>query len=333
MASQDWLHKDFYAELGVTKTATSTEIKKAYRKLARQYHPDQNPNDKSAEEKFKRISEAYHVLSDETERKQYDALRTMGGGNTRFAGGNGSGGFEEFFTSFGGRGGNFQGNFAGGNTNSGVDDFLSSLFGGGRNEGGNFTGFPGFGARKTAQRGTDAHVSISIPFTEAIAGTTVKVSPQGESLTVRIPAGVTSGQKIRVAGKGQPGQNGGASGDMLITVNVEPHPVYELRGKDVYVNVPIAFDEAALGATIEVPMVTGEIVKVKIPAGSSTDKILRVRGKGIIDTSGKSSDLYVRLKVVVPKTMSEETRAAVEAFREASAGADPREEFRKLAKI
>ncbi len=333
MASQDWLHKDFYAELGVAKTASSVEIKKAYRKLARQYHPDQNPNDKNAEEKFKRISEAYHVLSDETERKQYDALRTMGGGGARFTGGNGSGGFEDIFASFGGRGGNFQGNFAGGNANAGFDDFLSSLFGGGRNENSNFTGFPGFGARKTVQRGTDTHTSISIPFTDAIAGTTVKLSPQGESLTVRIPAGVTSGQKIRVAGKGQPGQNGGASGDMLITVNVEPHPVYELRGKDVYMNVPVAFDEAALGATIEVPIVTGEIVKVKIPAGSSTDKILRVRGKGIIDTSGKSSDLYVRLKVVVPKTMSEETRAAVEAFREASAGADPREEFRQLAKL
>ncbi len=325
MAAQDWMQKDFYKSLGVKKTASADEIKKAYRKLARKYHPDQNPNDKVAEEKFKEVSEAYQVLSDEQDRKQYDAIRSMSGGGARFAPG-GSGGFEDLFSMFNG-GGSTQGA-------TGFEDILSSVFGGGNPSGADpRTGFSGFGGRRRPERGADIRATTSIPLREAAKGTTVKVATGKTTVTARIPEGVVSGQKIRLAGKGQPGINGGSAGDIIITVQVEPHPVYELKGKDVYINVPISFDEAALGATVEVPTLDGSVVGVKIPAGSSTDKILRVRNKGMKNSRGQASDLYVRLKVVVPKNMSAQTREAVEAFRASVGDADPRIEFKNLAKI
>lgn len=348
MASQDWLEKDFYQILGVEKTATQDEIKKAYRKLARKYHPDQNPGDKAAEERFKKITEAHSVLSNEQDRKQYDALRAMGGGGARFSAGGAGGGFEDIFSMFngGGQGFNAQGfnaggqNFGAGQTPPGFEDILSQMFGAGApksdGRGGfgsqGFGGFGGFGSRR-AERGADINTEVSIPLREAVKGTTVKISTFGKNLSAKIPAGVSDGQKIRISGKGHPGKNGGKDGDILVKVKIEPHPVYELRGKDVYVNVPVGFDEAALGATIEVPTLDGELVRVKVPAGSSSDKVMRVRGKGMTDTRGETSDLYVRLKVVVPKTLSEEARAAVEAFREASTDADPRIDFREMAQI
>ncbi|MDY5584763.1 MAG: J domain-containing protein [Arcanobacterium sp.] len=343
MASQDWLEKDFYQILGVEKTATQDEIKKAYRKLARKYHPDQNPGDKAAEERFKKITEAHSVLSNEQDRKQYDAIRAMGGGGARFSAGGSGGGFEDIFSMFngGGQGFNANGqNFGSGQTPPGFEDILSQMFGAGApqadgrggfgNQG--FGGFGGFGSRR-AERGADINTEVSIPLRDAVKGTTVKISTAGKTLSAKIPAGVSDGQKIRISGKGNSGKNGGQPGDILVKVKVEPHPVYELRGKDVYINVPVGFDEAALGATIEVPTLEGELVRVKVPAGSSSDKVMRVRGKGMKNTRGEASDLYVRLKVVVPKTLSDEARVAVEAFREASAGADPRLDFREMAQI
>ena len=184
------------------------------------------------------------------------------------------------------------------------------------------------------QRGADVQSSVSIPLRDAVKGVTVKVGmASGRQVTARIPAGVADGQKIRIAGKGSPGQNGGEAGDIIVTVHVEPHPVYELKGKDVYVNVPVTFDEAALGATIEVPTISGEIVKVKVPAGSSTDKLMRVKDKGLTGKRGAAGHMYVRVKVVVPQKLSNESRAAVEAFRQAADGADPRAEFREMAKV
>ncbi|MCI5826116.1 MAG: DnaJ domain-containing protein [Arcanobacterium sp.] len=348
MASQDWLEKDFYASLGVQKSATQDEIKKAYRKLARTYHPDQNPGDKAAEEKFKEISEAYQVLSNEEDRKQYDAIRAMGAGGARFsAGGPGGGGFDDIFSMFNGGNGNVRfstnGTSFGGAGSPGLDDILSQMFGGAaptRNSTGGYgaagaSGAGGFGSfLHRPQRGKDVTASISLPLRDAVSGATVKVnSGNGRKVTAKIPAGVTDGQKIRIAGKGGAGANGGEPGDILITVHVEPHPVYELKGKDVYVNVPVSFDEAALGATIEVPTLHGDVVKVKIPAGSNTDKLLRVKGKGIASARAGAGNLFVRVKVVVPKQLSETSRAAVEAFREASHGADPRAEFREMARV
>ncbi|MFC5369578.1 DnaJ C-terminal domain-containing protein [Arcanobacterium bovis] len=335
MASQDWMQKDFYATLGVDKSASQDDIKKAYRKLARKYHPDQNPGDKAAENKFKEVSEAFQVLSNEQDRKQYDAIRTMSGGGARFSpGAGGAGGFEDVFSSMFG-GGNVRFNTGGGAPNPGFEDILSSMFGAGAPKAdsqGGFGGFGGFGSRRR-ERGDDVITNASIPLRDAIGGTTVSVTTPSGKVTARIPAGVTDGQKIRIKGKGQPGINGGESGDILIKVAVEPHPVYELRGKDVYINVPVAFDEAALGATVDVPTLYGETVHVKVPEGSSSDKTLRVRGRGVQPTKGEAGDMYVRLKVVVPKKMSEETRAAVEAFRKASEGADPRAEFQKMAQV
>ncbi|MDD7687460.1 MAG: DnaJ C-terminal domain-containing protein [Actinomycetaceae bacterium] len=353
MASQDWLEKDFYQALGVAKSATQDDIKKAYRKLARKYHPDQNSGDKKAEEKFKEISEAYQVLSNEEDRRQYDAIRAMGAGGARFsAGGSGSGGFDDIFSMFNGAGFNGTGGnvrfSTGGAGSPGLDDILSQMFGGGSSASGGAGGYSGgYGSAGSAgaggafgsflrrpQRGKDVTASISLPLRDAVSGATVKVgSANGRKVTAKIPAGVADGQKIRIAGKGGAGQNGGEPGDILVTVHVEPHPVYELKGKDVYVNVPVSFDEAALGATIEVPTLQGDTVRVKIPAGSSTDKLMRVKGKGLSSGRASAGNMFVRVKVVVPKKLSEESRAAVEAFRRAAHGADPRAEFREMAQI
>lgn len=326
MASQDWMQKDFYKVLGVEKTATAEQVKKAYRKLARRYHPDQNPGDKAAEEKFKQISEAYQVLSNEQDRRQYDALRAMGGGGARFAPG-GNGGFEDVYSMF--NGGNVRFQTKGGS--AGFEDVLSGMFGSRGARGSGFGGFGGFARRP--QRGEDVRAKVSIPLREAAKGTTLHISVEGRSIAARIPAGIGNGRKVRIAGKGAPGRNGGAPGDILLEVNVEPHPVYELKGRDVYVNVPVSFAEAALGAEAEIPTLNGSTVKVKIPAGSSSDKLLRVRGQGISGAQGKAGDLYARLKVVVPKKMSDETRAAVEAFRKSTQDADPRAEFMKMAQV
>ncbi|OCA94782.1 DnaJ C-terminal domain-containing protein [Actinobaculum suis] len=337
-ASQDWLEKDFYAELGVSKDASQDDIKKAYRKLSRKWHPDRNAGSKEAEEKFKKIGEAYQVLSNPEERKQYDAIRALGGGGARFrAGGSGSAGdagsFEDlFFAMFGtpGAGGS-------GNTHSwtyrsgdgGFSDPFSGLFGGSTG------GFGGFGSQRRATRGQDFQAEISLPLRQAVAGATVKINTrQGKAVTARVPAGVSDGQTIRIPGKGGPGTNGGPNGDILVKIHVEPHPVYEVDGDDVYVNLPVSFSEAALGATVTVPTLEGKQVRVKIPAGSSTDKVLRVRGKGLKKKNGiGNGNMYVRIKVVVPKKMSAEAARAVEDFAQATAGADPRADFAQLAEM
>ena len=329
MANQDWIGKDFYSALGVSKDASAEEIKKAYRKLARQYHPDKNPGDSAAEERFKEVGEAYQVLSNEEDRKQYDAIRAFGAGGPRFtAGGGNDAGFEDMFSSmFGGGGGSFgsytYGNGANAST-GGFEDILNMFGGSGRGGSSRF----GFNSSRRASRGEDLVTKVSIPLRQAASGTTVKITTaSGRSVTAKIPAGISAGQKIRVPGKGGAGVNGGPDGDILVTVDIEKHPVYELKGKDVYVDVPISFAEAALGATIKIPTLEGKTVLVKIPEGSSTDKLLRVRSKGL-----KGGDMYVRLKVVVPKKLSEDARKAVEDFASATGDADPRAEFNTLAR-
>ena len=200
MASQDWLDKDFYKILGVAKDAQEAEIKKTYRKLARQFHPDSNPGDAKAEAKFKEISEAFSVLSDAEQRKEYDAVRAMGGGARFTAGGQGQGG--------------------------GFEDVFSNLFGGG---GRGFPGGFGGGFDFGPQPGVDLTARTSIDFIDSIKGATIKLSLQGmEPLNVKIPAGVQDGQKIKLRGKGRPSPNGGPSGDLIVTVRVKPHPVLSL---------------------------------------------------------------------------------------------------------
>ena len=324
MTGQDWLEKDFYAELGVPKDADAETIKKAYRKLARQYHPDQNPGDATAEERFKSLGEAYAVLSDPEQRKQYDALRTMAGGGARFSAGSGGAGatgagFEDLFSDmFGGAagGGGPRVRYTSTGTGQGApgfEDLFSGMFGGG-----------GFGSRRRPQRGADVTTSASLPFRNAVEGATVQLTVEGRTMTVRIPPGVHDGQKIRLRGKGRPGTNGGEAGDLIVTVDVEPHPLFSLDGNNVRLTVPITFDEAALGATIEVPTLDGRPVKLKVPAGTPSGRTLRVRRKGLHVKNGPDGDLLVTVNVVVPSRLSGAAKDAVKKFAEANDGADPR---------
>lgn len=339
MTGQDWFDKDFYAVLGVPKDADDTAIKKAYRKLARSLHPDRNPGDEQAEERFKDVGEAYDVLSDPEKRQQYDAMRAMAGGGPRFAAGSDSGGsaggFEDLFGGmFGGGPGGPGGTRVrystapGGGDFGGADfeDVLAGMFGGGG--GGGFPG--GFGGRRGPQRGADVQASTTLPFRQAVTGDTVQLRSNGRTMTVRIPAGVRNGQKIRLRGQGQPGTAGGEAGDMVVTVTVEPHPVFTMDGNNLRMTLPVTFAEAALGATVEVPTLEGETVRLKVPSGTPSGRTLRVKGRGVT-TKKARGDLLVTVQVVVPDRLSGEAKQAVSDFAEATDGEDPRAELRNLA--
>ncbi|MHA7283939.1 DnaJ C-terminal domain-containing protein [Arthrobacter sp. TMS2-4] len=323
MASQDWVDKDFYKILGVSKDASGDEIKKAYRKLARKHHPDQNQGAAASERTFKDVSEAYSVLSDPEERQQYDAIRAMGGGARFSAGGAGGGaggnaGFEDVF-------GNLFGQGAGsrqrtGFSNSNLPPEFADLFGGGGGMGGG--GFPGGFQSTRPQKGADRTASTSISFAGAINGTTIGLrEPSGEQIDVRIPAGIRDGQKVRVKGKGQPGQAG--PGDLMVSVSVKEHPLFKRDGDNIRVHVPVSFPEAALGAEIQVPTLSGEMVTMRVPAGTPSGRTLRLKGRGV-KTSKATGDLLVTVDVVVPQNLSKEAQAAVETFRAATKDADPR---------
>jgi molecular chaperone DnaJ len=320
MASQDWIDKDFYAILGVSRDASEEDIKKAYRKLARKYHPDRNPGDDAAEQKFKDVAEAHSVLADKSDREQYDAVRAMGSG-ARFSGGPGpsgaGGGFEDLFGNLfnGGAGGFGRGGASG--QGSGPD--LSDIFGGGGFGGGRFGGgAPAKGADRTAR--------TTISFGGSIRGTTVGLrEPDGGVIDVRIPAGIRTGQKVRVKGKGQRG--GGGTGDLLVEVAVSAHKFFEREGDDIRIHLPVAFNEAALGTTVQVPTVHGEKVSIKIPAGVASGRVLRLKGHGVRRREkGRevSGDMLVTVEVQVPKDLSTEAIDAVNAYAEATKGLDPR---------
>lgn len=329
MTGPDWLEKDFYKILGVPKNADEAAIKKAYRKLARKLHPDTNAGDPTAEQRFKEVGEAYSVLSDAEQRKQYDSYRAMASGGARFAAGPGGGGagFEDLFGGMfgggaGGPGGGSRVRFSpgSGGTSGGpsLEDLLGGVFGG------------GFSAPRAPQRGADISASTRLPFRDATQGATIRLSVNGTPLTVRIPAGVRDGQKIRLRGKGQPGDSGAPAGDLVVTVAVEPHPVFSLSGKNLRVTVPVTFDEAALGADIDVPTLEGGTVRVKVPAGTPSGRTLRVRGRGV--GSGESAgDLLVTLQVVVPQRLSKAAREAVAQFAAATSGEDVRADLKAQA--
>lgn len=326
MASQDWVDKDFYKILGVAKDASDADIKKAYRKLARQYHPDTNSGDAAAEKKFKDISEAYSVLSDPDERQQYDAIRAMGGG-ARFAphgaGSTANGGFEDLFGGlFTGGGGRHSGGFS---TAGGVPPEFADLFGGG-----GFGGGPA-GFQRAPQKGADRTASTSISFAGSIRGTTIGLrEPDGDVIDVRVPAGIKDGQKVRVRGKGQYGPAG--NGDLLVTVNVKPHDFYARDGDNLRIHVPVSFPEAALGADIEVPTIDGEHVRMRVPAGTPSGRTLRVKGRGV-KTSKATGDLLVTIDVAVPQNLSKEAEEAVKAFAAATTGADVRQGLAAKARL
>ena len=389
--NKDWLEKDFYATLGVSKDASADELKKKYRTLARENHPDKNPGDAKAEARFKEVSEAYDVLSDPAKRKEYDEARTLFAGGGFPGGGGGYGGFP------GGGGGGY----AGGQYNVNVEDLFGDGGGGfGDFLGGLFNRGGGGGRSRQPRRGQDLESELTLSFDDSLDGVTVplrlssdapcsvcngtgaktgtvpRVCPtcdgtgqtsrnaggfafaepcpscRGRGLFVddpctscqgsgrglstrtvqaRIPAGVKDGSRIRLKGKGGPGERGGPAGDLFVTVHVRSHPVFGRKANNVTVTVPVTFTEAALGSQIAVPTPRGGSVTVKIPAGTSNGRTFRVRGKGIRGKDGKNGDLLVTVDVAVPQNMSAEAREALQAYADLTQDEDPRKDLTAMA--
>ncbi len=292
MAQRNWFDKDFYQVLGVRKDASKEDIKRAYRKLAQKHHPDANKGDASAETRFKEISEAHSILSNDEKRAEYDQLRRMvEAGGRPFYG----------FTPGGGR-----------NVRVNVGD-IGDLFG---SEGGSVFDdlLSGFGFRSAGpQPGQSIETEVTLSFDEAVSGATMTLQ---NGTRVRVPAGVRNGAKIRVQGKGNPSPDGGPPGDLFVRVKVKDHPIFDSAGRgDISVTVPVTYTEAALGAKIEVPTLD-EPVTVKVPAGSASGKTLRVKGRGAPRPEGGRGDLLVKLQVEVPKKLSRKEREALEKFAE-----------------
>ncbi|MGN9811894.1 molecular chaperone DnaJ [Micromonospora sp. BQ11] len=374
MSSKDWIEKDYYAALGVPKTASADEIKKVYRKVARESHPDHNPGDPKAEERFKTVSEAYAVLGDDTKRREYDEMRSLFGSGAfrRNARAGGQPGGVPFDVSdlFGGAGAGGDRRFGG----AGFQDLFSSIFSGG--------GAGGAAAPSGPARGRDVETEVSLDFHDAVRGVTLPLTlrapgvcdtchgdgakpgtrprtcpvchgagvttrNQGSfsfsepcrncqgvgtvveekcpecqgtggvtktrTLNVRFPAGVADGQRIRLAGRGEPGARGGTAGDLFVQVKVRPDELFGRSGDDLTLTVPITFAEAVLGTDLRVPTLDGAVT-LRVPPGTPSGRILRARGKGVVRRDGQAGDLLVTLDVVVPATVSAEARAALESF-------------------
>ena len=280
--------KDYYQILGVKKSATEDEIKKAYRGLAKKYHPDKNKGNKEAENKFKEVSEAYAVLSDKEKREQYDRL---GREAFSFGGAGGQNPFAGFdFSQFGGARARSGRRSSGGP--AGFTDIFSDLFGGGGASGIEFEEMP--------SRGHDINAELTIGFREAVLGATMDLTVNGDHIKVKIPEGVRDGQTIRLRGKGGTGGRGGQPGDLNVLVHVTPHPFFERRGDDIYINLPVTLGEAIRGGEVEVPTIRGP-VRAKIPAQTPGGKTFRLTGKGVKKKSGDYGDEYYRIEVHVPR--------------------------------
>ena len=304
---REWFETDYYAVLGVPSDAPQADVTKAYRKLARKYHPDANPGDNSAEERFKEISTAYEVIGDEDKRKQYDQARRMGPIGGAFGGSGGQGAPGGFNFEFDGAGD--------------LGDLLGSMFGGS----GLFGDQPGGRHRRHQAKGRDQEASLSIGFDEAAQGTTTSINLTDgsgtRSMKVRIPAGVEQGQRIRLRGKGGPGS---PPGDLYVIVDVEDHPLFGRDGDRLTLDLPVTFAEAALGAEVKVPTYNGDSVTVRIPAGTQPGRVLRVRGAGLPTANdGEPGDLLVMVQVAVPARLSKKEQDALRSFAELS-DASPR---------
>ncbi|GAC1611502.1 MAG: molecular chaperone DnaJ [Mycobacteriales bacterium] len=385
MSARDYVEKDYYAALGVPKDSTAADIKKAYRRLARDLHPDKNPGNKAAEDRFKAVSEAYDVLSDDTKRKEYDEARSLFG----------AGGFRGGFPGSGGQQG--PGGFSfdlgdllgghGGAGSGGIGDVFGGLFGGGSRR----------PSGRAPRRGADVEAQVTLSFTDAVQGATVPLrlatpgscetcggsgaapgtapkacgvcdgagvtsrnqggfafaepcracrgtgrvvetpcptcggvgaTTQERTLTVRIPAGVKDGSRIRLAGRGSPGERGGPAGDLMVLVHVSSHPVFGRKGDHVTITVPVTYPEAVLGANLTVPTLTTPVT-LKVPAGTSSGRTFRVRGRGVTRKNGAAGDLLVTVEVAVPQRLTDEAREALEKYA-AAAGEDPRERLREV---
>jgi molecular chaperone DnaJ len=286
MATKDLYEKDYYAILGVDKKADGATIKKKYRQLARELHPDKTKGDKKLENRFKEVSEAYDILSDDKKRAEYDQAREM------FK----SGAFRQGANQFSG---DFSDLFNGGG------DIFSQIFGG----------------RRGPRKGADVQASITISFRDSIFGKEVDIKP---NLTVRIPSGISDGGKVRVKGRGEPGEAG--PGDLYVIVNVVPHPVFSRKGENIHVIVPVTFTEAALGADIPVPTLEGDEVKVRIAPGTQNGKTFRVKGRGV-KKGVNAGDLMVSIEVQVPQRVDGSAKKALEDFAAATKSEDVRSEF------
>jgi len=382
MSTKDYLEKDYYKTLGVPKTAKTADIKKAYRDLARKYHPDANRGNADAEERFKEITEAYNVLSDEKQRKEYDEARSMFGGGFRVPTGSRGGGAG------GGFGTNFDlGDLFGG---EGLGDVLGGIF---RGRGGTTS--------TRARRGADVETETTLSFGDSIDGATVSLRLTGEgpcsvchgtgakagtvpkvcpdchgtghqsrnaggfglsepcptcrgrglvvedpcpscsgsgramssrTIPVRIPAGVADGQRVKIPGKGAPGEHGGKAGDLYVRVHVQPHSVFGRSGENLTVTVPMTLSELALGAEIKVPTHRGAEVTLRIPPGTQNGQVFRVPGRGVRRKDGTLGALLVTVNVAVPRDLNNKARSALEDFRMATAGDDPRADLLRRAR-
>lgn len=299
---------DYYSVLGVSRTADDSEIRAAYRKLARRYHPDVNADDADATEKFKQVSEAWNVLSDPEKRANYDQYGSAQA--PQFA--TGDPGTQTWRWS--------------GNADEPLD--LEELFGGFRQSGGHASG--GYESRRWPQRGPDIRANIVVPFQVAAVGgqhdlhMTQPGTEKTETITVNIPEGVDTGSVIRLTGLGSPGRDGGAAGDLLVWVTVSPHPWFRRDGADILLDLPLSLTEAALGTKVEIPTLRDGTVILTVPAGTSSGARLRLRGKGILDrTRNHRGDQYAIIKVSVPKDINESSRKLLTELQ-AEMGHDPR---------
>ncbi len=385
MSTKDWIEKDYYAILGVPKDAAADEVKKAYRRLARENHPDRNTGDSAAEERFKAVSEAYDVLSDADKRKQYDEARSLfgAGGSRVFGRPNAGGGGFSFDL-----GDLFAGGASGpGGASGGFGDVLGGLFNqrprtGGPRRGADLESEVRIGFREAVDgvtvplRMTSAAACTTCAGTGAKAGTMPRVCPACDgtghtsqaaggfavtepcrqcrgrglvvddpcevchgsgrgtttrSMNVRIPGGVQDGQRIRLAGKGAPGERGGRAGDLYVSVHVTPHRVFGRRGDHLTLSVPVTFPEATLGAEVPVPTLDGGQVTLKVPPGTPNGRTFRIRGKGARRSDGTRGDLLVSVAVAVPQRVEGPAREALRAYQEASAPDDPRAELIEAA--
>jgi molecular chaperone DnaJ len=304
MAAKQIYEKDLYAVLGVKKGDDGAAIKKQYRKLARELHPDKTKGDKKLEERFKEVSEAYEILSDEKKRSEYDEMRDAFKSG-RMPGGGMPGG------------GNFQGNF---NPN----DF-QNLFGGG---GDIFSNLFGGGGRQK-RPGADIGAEATISFRDSIYGSEITLRINGKAVHVRIPAGIKDGNKIKVKGKGHPGEAG--PGDLYVTINVIKHPVFTRDELNLKMVLPVTFAEAALGADVKVPTIDGDEVTVRIAAGTTNGRTLRVKGRGVESAKGHG-DLLITIDVQVPQRVDGAAKKALEDFAAATKEFNPREDLAQKAK-
>ena len=300
--------RDYYETLGVSKSATTDEIRSAFRKLARKYHPDVAKDKKAAEEKFKEINEAYEVLSDPEKRQKYDQLgqnwNQPGGFQPppQWGGAQPGGGFYRYGREDGGVEFEFNG--------TGFSDFFEAFFGGGRGQ----SAFGGFGQRAAgAERGSDVEADIMVPLEEVLQGSkrTVSLRRAGsnkvETYQVKIPRGVREGQRIRLAGQGEPGERGGKSGDLFLRVRLARHPDFTVEGSDLIHEVKIAPWQAVLGAELTVPTLEGN-VRLKIPPGTQPGQRFRLRERGLPTSSGKRGDLYVEVQLAIPTKVTEKEK-------------------------